>query len=279
MDNLAIDKSARTQEREVTLLFGDLRGSTDLAASLEMDPLVCEMLGHVLDCITEAVLEYSGLVVDYYGDGLMAMWNAPAEEPEHANLACRAALQMLERLPEVADDWIGVIQSHLRLGIGVHTGTVQVGNAGSTKQVKYGPRGPNVHVCSRVEAATKELGVPLVATEATVRQLSSEFAIHRVCRARMPGLREPINLYALQSPESDKRLSQAWQSYDAALRQFERGQFQEAADLLLAIESASVENPARFLSDHVQRELGRNLRRRSSDRPPAHHGVISLSAK
>ena len=87
MQNEMISDPSRAQEREVTLLFSDLRGSTELAGVLQTEPLVCEMIGNVLDCLTEAVLDQGGTVVDYFGDGLMAMWNAPAHEPRHAELA------------------------------------------------------------------------------------------------------------------------------------------------------------------------------------------------
>ncbi|MEX0611244.1 MAG: adenylate/guanylate cyclase domain-containing protein, partial [Pirellulales bacterium] len=146
MQDLAFHNSIRSQQREVTLLFADLRGFTELAASLEMIPLVCELAGHVMDCLTDAVSSHDGCVVDYFGDGLLAMWNAPSDQTDHAELACDAALEMLETLPAVTADWMGVIQTNLRLGIGVHTGIVQVGNAGSTRQKKYGPRGPNAHL-------------------------------------------------------------------------------------------------------------------------------------
>ena len=66
---------------------------------------------------------------------------------------------MLDTLPTVAAEWVRMIHTDLRVGIGIHTGTVQVGNAGSTQRVKYGARGPNVHIASRVEAATKELAI------------------------------------------------------------------------------------------------------------------------
>jgi adenylate cyclase len=279
MHNLAINDAARGEEREVTLLFADLRASTELVASLATNPLACEMLGHVLDFLTEAVLGYHGLVVDYYGDGLLAMWNAPADQPEHADLACRAAFQMLKRLPEVTEDWIHVIQSPFRLGVGLHTGAVQVGNAGSSLQLKYGPRGPNVHVTSRVEAATKELGLALLATQSTVQLLSKRFAAHRVCRASLPGVR-PMNLYTLRSAAEEMPTTAAWQLYEEALGHFEEGEFQEAANVLAAIQSPPAGDiPVRFLSNEVQRELGCAQRRRSTDRPAPRHGVIALEAK
>jgi adenylate cyclase len=280
MLDIAHHNEIRSQQREVTLLFADLRGFTELAANLEMVPLICELQGQVMDCLTEAVLDHRGHVVDYFGDGLMAMWNAPHDQHEHRQLACAAALTMLETLPSIAADWVGAIQADLRLGIGLHTGLVQVGNAGSARQMKFGPRGTNVHVASRVEAATKELRQPLIATTATVDQLTDLFSVRRICRAQLPGLREPTDLYAVRRPNSDTEHSDAWRCYDDALRHFELGQFDEAADALASIDARIKDVPWRFLSAEVERELGRQKRRRSTDRPmgPA-QGVITLQAK
>jgi adenylate cyclase len=264
----------------VTLLFADLRGFTELSAALEMDPLVDELLAHVMDCLTEAVVNQAGTVVDYYGDGLVAMWNAPMEQPGHPELACRSALDMLDRLPSVAGDWTGLIESELRLGIGIHTGTVHVGNAGSARQAKYGPRGPNVHLACRVEGATKSLGVPVIATAATVERISKQLTAHRICRARMPGMREPIDLYAVRRRAVDSRLSAAWREYGEALRHFEAGEYTRAAQLVRSAEVKCGEVPWRFLAGEVERELGRQLRRRSTDGAPATAGgVITLNAK
>jgi adenylate cyclase len=207
-----------------------------------MVPLVCELQSQVMDCLTDAVLEHQGHVVDYFGDGLMAMWNAPGDQADHTRLACSAALQMLETLPAIADDWAGAIQADLRLGIGLHTGEVQVGNAGSARQMKYGPRGPNVHVASRVEAATKALRQPLIATTATVESLAELFSINRICRAQMPGLRQPTDLYAVRRMTNDAELAAAWKHYDEALRHFEQGQMQDAADALAEIDSRIIES-------------------------------------
>lgn len=270
----------RDQEREVTLLFADLRGCTELATTLGADPLFCELLTHVMDCLTAAVVDHDGFVIDYYGDSVMAMWNAPTEQPDHAERACRAALRMLAALPDVTTEWARAIQSDLRLGIGIHTGLVQVGNAGSTQRVKYGARGPNVHLASRVEAATKELGIPLVATQNTIERLSETFTTNRVCRARMPGLPQPVNLFAVDRHESAASNAGVWQLYDRALNHFEAGRFQDAADDLARMEENSAAVPAQFLLTRVEQELGRHLRRRSTDKPAAHPGgVIAISTK
>ncbi len=270
----------REEQREATLLFADLRGFTELATTLEMDPLFCELLSHVMDCLTEAVVAHDGFVIDYFGDGLMAMWNAPTEQAQHAELACRSGLHMLATLPDVAAEWFRVIQTELRLGIGIHTGTVQVGNAGSTQRVKYGARGPNVHLASRVEAASKELCVPLVATQATAERLPATLAAHRVCRARMPGLQKPVGLFAVGESTGDAPRTLDWTTYDRALRHFEEGEFQEAAEMLANIDALASEIPTKFLLNRVQQELGRKLRRRHSDKSTvATDGTIAIGAK
>lgn len=186
-----------TQQREVTLLFADLRRFTELSASLDME-LTCELLSQVMDCLTAAVMDHDGLVVDYYGDGLCAMWNAPADQADHAELACRAALRMVETLPHVAADWAGMLGSDLQLGIGVHTGMVQVGNAGSRHRTKYGPRGANVHLASRLEKATKEFGVPILVTRATAARLSNRFRPRNAGTAELQGFKEPIEVLAIE---------------------------------------------------------------------------------
>jgi adenylate cyclase len=187
-----------TQQREVTLLFADLRRFTELTASLDME-LTCELLGQVMDCLTAAVMDHDGLVVDYYGDGLCAMWNAPADQADHAELACRAALRMVETLPHVAADWTSMLGTDLQLGIGVHTGMVQVGNAGSRHRMKYGPRGANVHLASRLEKTTKEFGLPILVTRTTASRLSNRFHPRSVGTAQLTGFKEPIEVFAIES--------------------------------------------------------------------------------
>ncbi len=280
MSTAANQSSFRPEQREVTLLFADLRGSTQLVGTLQTDPIVCELLGHVMDCLSDAVAAYEGFIVDYFGDGMLAMWNAPRWQADHADLACDAALQMLASLPSVSQQWIEAIRTPLRVGIGVHTGPVLVGNAGSSRKVKYGPRGPNVHLASRVEAATKELGIPFVATQSTVAQLSTHFTANRVCRAQMPGLQEPIDLFVVRESTSNAQLAFAWQTYARALRRFECGDFNAAAESLATIDRAVNSVPRQFLLQRTRSEQSRSQRRRSTDIELADsEGVMVIAAK
>ncbi len=266
------------ETREVSLLFADLRDFTRLSSTLETN-VVYELLGHIMDCLTAAVMDHDGLVIDYYGDGLAAMWNAPADQSNHAELACRAGLRMLESVPEIVADWGRVIDQPLQLGVGIHSGAVHVGNAGSTRRMKYGPRGANVNLTSRVEAATKAIGLPLIITNATAVQLSNRFTAHRICRATLPGVEESLELFTIAASSSNIASDSAWSAYAAALQAFEQGDLDQAAAELTKIDATNAVVPARFLNDHIQRELGRQRHRRADDRPAPSRGIISLFEK
>ena len=138
-----------------------------------------------------------------------------------------------------------------------------------------------MHLASRVEAATKELRVPLVATQPTVERLSESFATNRVCRAtnaRLAASRSTCTPFG--SSTVDARLQLAWQTYDEALRQFEQGDFKTPPTRWPTIDATVADVPSQFLLERVQHELGRKLRRRSTDKPAVTaDGVIALSAK
>ena len=122
---------------EVTLLFCDIRGFSRI--SERVGPmLTVRWIGDVMGVLSECVLAHKGVLIDYIGDELIAMWGAPKEEPEHAKLACKAALDMLDSLPEMSDRWKAVIGEPIELGIGINTGVAQVGNTGSHRKFKYG---------------------------------------------------------------------------------------------------------------------------------------------
>lgn len=210
------------QEREITCLFSDIRGFSRLSERLGPTD-TCNLAADVMERLTERVREFDGVVVDYLGDGLMAMWNAPADQPEHAVKACRAALAMLAELPRMDADWKDRLGVPLRLGIGLNTGRALCGNTGSKQKFKYGPLGHAVNLASRVEGATKQLGVPVLITGSTWAQLGNAFATRRLCRVRVVGINEPVDLYELAAESAPPEWQARRDSYEAALSLFEAG--------------------------------------------------------
>lgn len=252
------------QTRTLSLLFADLRQFTALSSQLSPRDSY-HLLGEVLEALTEEVMDRDGVVIDYYGDGLCALWNAPVPTPRHAEAACDAALGMLDAMPAITRSWADCLPGALEVRIGIHTGEAQVGNAGTRRRFKYGPRGLAVHLASRVEMAAKYLDIPLLTTEATRRQLSSDYFSLRVCRAALPGFQEPHALYAVYRAADAVGLRDKLDDYARALESFEAGRLAEAERLLETLARQRQIAPAGFLSDHASAlRLGR-LGRRATD--------------
>lgn len=265
-------------EREVTVLFADLRGFSTICTQLSASDTY-QMLGDVLDTLTNIVLENGGTLIDYYGDGLAAMWNAPLDQPRHVALACETALAMQEALDSLSSRWEHLLAAPLALGVGIHTGPAQVGNIGSHRQHKYGPRGTTVNLASRLEQATKRVEAPIVVTREVVSQLAGDAIVYRLCQAQLAGLAQPIDLFALLPPSTTAVTLAAIPQYEAALAAFEDGNLEAAKEVLEAIETTA-ELPMQFLLSEIRREHHRRLGRRVGDeRTNGDSQVISLSAK
>jgi adenylate cyclase len=212
------------QEREVTVLFCDIRGFSRLAERLGPHD-TCRLIGDALGEITEQVREKEGVVVDYAGDGLMAMWNAPADQPDHAARACQAALAILKALPRVSEAWASSLGGPLGVGIGINTGPALVGNIGSAQKFKYGPLGHTVNLASRVEGATKQLGIPVLVTGSTCKLAGSQFPMRRLCRVRAVGMTTPVDLHELYTQPSTPEWVLQRDAYEKALALYEAGQW------------------------------------------------------
>lgn len=221
------------RKQEVTVLFSDLRGFSTLAERLGPQH-TCRLLRDLMERFSERIAEQGGVIVDYIGDGILAMWNAPAPQQDHAARACRAALAMLAELPALSDRWRDQVGGPLHIGIGLNTGEAQVGNTGSSRKFKYGPLGHTVNVASRVQNATKDLRLPLLITASTHDQLQGAFATRRLGRVRVVGLTGPVMLYELHGGESSEWPARR-QAYEAALALYEARQWSSACQTLLPL--------------------------------------------
>jgi adenylate cyclase len=218
------------REAEVSVLVCDIRGYGRISERLGARGTV-DWLGDVLEALSECVQARQGVLVDYVGDELMAMWGAPAEQPDHARLACRAALDMLARLPDLDGRWRAKVGEPLGLGIGVNTGLACVGNVGSRRKFKYGAQGHTVIVASRVQGASKYLRTGLLVTGATHARLGEGFAARRLGRVRVVNIGGPVELYELAASE-ETPWPRVRADYEEGLTAFEEQRFGEAAQVL-----------------------------------------------
>ena len=155
-------------ERECTVLFTDLRGFTSFSES-QPAAKVIEVINVYLNEMTEAVLDAGGTLISYIGDGILALFGAPIEQPDHADRALVAAREMLGPRLNRFNDWLHEqgYERGFRMGIGLNTGTVMAGNVGSAERVEYTVIGDPVNTASRLEGLTKDTPHMLFVAETT----------------------------------------------------------------------------------------------------------------
>jgi adenylate cyclase len=218
------------RDAEVTLLFCDIRGFSRISERLGPEGTV-RWISQVMEMLSDCVLKHSGVLVDYIGDELLAMWGAPVPQREHAQLACLAALDMLKGLPAMNERWEKILGEPLSIGIGLNTGVARVGNTGSRQKFKYGPLGNTVNLASRVQGATKYLKCPLLMTAWTQARLDESFRVRKLCQVRVVNIKQPVDLYELV-PEDVPNWPQLKLKYEQALQEFNESHFRPAARIL-----------------------------------------------
>jgi adenylate cyclase len=220
------------REQEITAMFSDLRGFTALSNLLKPAE-ICMLLQDIMEHLSEQIQIEGGVIVDYAGDGILAMWNAPVEQPDHVERACKAALAMHKGFPDVCKRWSHLLGDFpIGLGIGINTGIALVGNTGSKRKFKYGPMGLTVNLASRLEASTKLLGLPLVISAASKAKLSTNYPTRRLGQAMFPGVSLPVEIFECK----DLSATSEWQEnkilYETALQHFEAKSFGHAIKTL-----------------------------------------------
>ena len=221
----------QAREAEVSVLFCDIRGFSTISERLGPTQTI-DWLSGVMGEFSSIVIEYGGVLVDYTGDELMAMWGAPNEQLDHAALACKAGLDILASLSALNEKWLPVVGGETRVGIGVNTGISLVGNVGTHRKFKYGPLGTTVNLASRVQGATKYLKSPLLITGETAKQLPDSFSSRRLCQVRVQNIQTPVHLHELKPPHAASEWPDLAKTYEEALAQFEKTNFRKASSVL-----------------------------------------------
>jgi len=242
------------EEREMTIMFSDVRGFTTISETYKNDPQgLTRLMNRLLTPLTNAILARKGTIDKYMGDAIMAFWNAPLDDKEHQLNACNAAVDMLEcidelnRLREQEAKEGGHVYIPLNVGVGLNTGTCVVGNMGSDLRFDYSVMGDSVNLASRLEGQTKEYGFPIIVGSRTARAVKDHFALLELDFIMVKGKNEPEVIYAIAGREDIAR-SERFQrlrnltiemlacyrsrDWDGALEAIERGRkADEAHDL------------------------------------------------
>jgi adenylate cyclase len=182
------------ESRTLSILFCDVRGFTTIAERMKNDPQqLTSLINRLLTPLSDEILACGGTIDKYIGDCVMAFWNAPIDDPNHATNSVRAALQMLAAMDRFNEelrielDARGEAPYGLRIGIGINTGECVVGNMGSTSRFDYSALGDAVNLAARLESESKPVAVPLLIGEETARMAAADFCIVELDRIIVKG--------------------------------------------------------------------------------------------
>lgn len=187
--------------RELTVMFTDIRNFTKISESLSPERLI-QLMNEFLTPMSNLVMESRGTIDKYMGDAMMAFWNAPLDDPDHAHQACMTALNMNKALEPINEqlrfeaEKLGKEPLILSAGIGINTGDCSVGNMGSKQRFAYSALGDAVNLASRLEGQTKTYGVDSLIGENTYKQIK-DFAVLELDLIKVVGREAPVKVYSL----------------------------------------------------------------------------------
>jgi adenylate cyclase len=189
------------ETRDMTLLFSDVRGFTAISEGLDAEQLT-HFLNSLFTPLSKIILEEQGTIDKFMGDAVMAFWNAPLDDDQHATHACNAALRIMEAMPGLNERWRSEAESGgrpfspVKIGIGLNTGVCCVGNLGSDTRFDYSVIGDNVNIASRLEGQSKTYDVGAIVGEST-KDRAPDFAFLELDRLKVKGKREATRIFAL----------------------------------------------------------------------------------
>jgi adenylate cyclase len=192
------------ESRELSIMFTDVRGFTTISEHYGKDVQgLTKIMNRYMTAMTAKIIENNGTLDKYIGDAQMAFWNAPLDEPNHAKMALKTALQMMESL----DDFNKEIKEEsipaFGMGLGINTGTVVVGNMGSSQRFDYTCLGDSVNLASRLEGQSKPYGVRIVLGALTAEQVKDEYPVVELDTIAVKGKTEGVKIFtpAVYQPE------------------------------------------------------------------------------
>jgi adenylate cyclase len=242
LDANEADVSLEGESREMSVLFSDVRGFTTLSEGLSPRELT-QLMNEMLTPLTGVIQSWRGTIDKYMGDAIMAFWGAPLADAAHARNAVLAALDMVDRAAQMRAAFVAKGWPEIHIGVGVSTGSMNVGNMGSKFRMAYTVLGDAVNLGSRLEGLTKQYGVSILVSAATAN-LVPDVVFREVDRVRVKGKNEPVAIFeplGLAKDLSSEQIRRA-EELSQALAAYRARDFAGALRMILALEANTPEN-------------------------------------
>ncbi|MCX7934069.1 MAG: adenylate/guanylate cyclase domain-containing protein, partial [Planctomycetota bacterium] len=265
-------RSLRGEQKNLTVMFSDIRDFTSIAETMKPRQLSA-FLNEYLTPMADIVMASGGTVDKFLGDALMAFWGAPLDDPHHAINGARAALRMVQKLEELQAQWRSRGLPEIRIGIGINTGLMSVGNMGSQQRLAYTVIGDNVNLASRLEGLNKNYGTTIIVSEATHKAIGDLFYSRCIDCVRVKGRQEPVRIYELLGEgEAPAELREEIKAFAEAFRAYQARRFAEAEVLIRRLQE---KRRHRLYEEY----LARLLQLQRSPPPPDWDGVFVYTHK
>lgn len=239
------------ERRQLSIFFSDLEGFTSISERLSPEELT-SVLNEYLSAMTEIIHEEGGTVDKYEGDAIIAFWNAPLLQEDHAVRCVRAALRCQNKLADMRPYFREKIQRDLKMRIGMNTGAAVVGNMGSKTRFDYTMMGDAVNLASRLEGINKEFGSYTMISKATLDVIGNAFPTRELSKVRVVGKKESVAIYEPMFEEDYRVKKDIFKIFSKGLQSYYQGEFAAALDIFMTI--AEQDAPAKSYVDKC-REL------------------------
>jgi adenylate cyclase len=214
------------EEKEVSILFSDIRGFTTLSEHLSPSQVTL-LLHDYFTPVTQIIINNHGTHDKFIGDAVMCFWNAPVDVVNHEQFAIKAALEMIDLLPDLNKAFKEKFGINLAIGIGLHSGLCMVGNMGSNDIFDYTIIGDNVNLASRLEGLTKFYGVQLIVSENMLKNCPDDIFAQELDLVKVKGKDKPVRIYAVDSMHNMAQRGEEINAYNKGLKLYRTKAFAE----------------------------------------------------
>ena len=225
------------EEKELSIFFSDIQGFTTISEGLTPTELT-SLLNEYLTAMTDVIHEEGGTIDKYEGDAIIAFWNAPLDQADHAERAVRAALRCQATLATLRPGFKERYGQNIHVRIGLNTGRVVVGNMGSNQRFDYTFLGDAGNLAARLEGINKQFGTYLMISEFTKAAIGDKFPTRELSRVKVVGKSRPVTVFEPFLPKTFVDRREALKAFADALQLYYRGDFEEAEKQFRALEAA-----------------------------------------
>jgi len=243
------------ERKEITVLFSDIRDFTALSERLTPESLVL-LLNQYLGPMTDIVLKHRGTLDKYIGDAIMSIYNAPLWIEDHSILACQTAVEMIDKLKEINNNFRVKGLQEIEIGIGINTGDAVVGNMGTDMRFDYTAIGDTVNLASRLEGLNKIYNTCIIVSEFTLRhytELRTQNSLHfrELDLIKVKGKERPVKIYELSSMLDSNLINR----FEEALGLYRRQQFKEALEIFQDLTTTYNDKPSYVFAERCKEFL------------------------